>query len=118
MGKRHGLQWGEAVTAILDILLPVSSWLIVIGAAALAIQNLQYLRRNCTRRQNVHFAFTLLAIYMGALYLIAAIEPTVWIIRSGIATKIGIGILFWMMYKVTRMDEADYRLEDRIGRDR
>ena len=106
------------MTDIINLLLPVSSWLIVLAAFALACQNFRYLRRNCSRRQNLHFGFTILAVYLGGLYLTAAIEPTIWFIRSGLATKIGIGILFWMMYTVTKMDEEDYRLNDRIGRDR
>lgn len=117
MGQDDGLQWGEAMTAILDLLLPVSSWLIVLAAFGLAVQNFRYLRRNCSRRQNLHFGFALLAFYLGGLYLTAAIEPTIWFIRSGLATKLGLAILFWMMYTVTRMDEEDYRLNDRIGRD-
>ena len=106
------------MTAILDLLLPASSWLIVIGAFALAIQNFRYLRRNCSRRQNLHFGFALLAFYLGGLYLTAAIEPAIWFIRSGLATKIGIGVLFYMIYSVTKMDEGDFRLDERIGRGR
>ena len=104
------------MTDIINLLLPASSWLIVLAAIALAAQNFRYLRRNCTRRQNMHFGFAILSIYMGGLYLIAALDPTIWVIRSGIATKIGIVILFWMVYKVTYMDESDFRLSERIGR--
>lgn len=101
---------------ITTFILRASSWALVIFAFALAIQNVRYLRKNCTRRQNLHFGFAVLAIYLGGLYLTAAIQPDIWFIRSGLATKIGIGILFWMLYTVTKADETDYRLDDRIGR--
>lgn len=91
-------------------LLPTAtSWLVFIAALLVACQNLLYLTKNFTRRQNMHFSFALLALYMAALYFMAIVAPTTWLIRSGIATKVGILILFWMVAKITYMDERDTR---------
>ena len=106
------------IDQLMAFLLPATSWLLVAGAFALAFQNFRYIRRNCSRRQHLHFGFAILAFYLGGLYLTAALEPTIWFIRSGLATKIGIGVLFYMIYSVTKMDEGDFRLDERIGRGR
>lgn len=96
---------------MIDYLTQLSSWLVFLAALGVALQNFIYLRRNCSRRQSTHFAFLVLALYMSGLYLMAATTPTIWLIRSGIATKIGIMILLWMIYSITRMDAQDERQE-------
>lgn len=99
----------------MTILNTLTSWIVFIFALAVIVQNIVYLKRNYRRRPLFHFAVGLLAIYMAGLYFTAAIDPTVYIIRSGLATKTGIIILFYLLWTVTKLDIEDYRLEDRIG---
>lgn len=97
---------------MIDLIPPITSWVVFIAAAGVFIQNFLYLKRNRHRRQDMHFAFATLSLYMASLYLIAALDPAVWIIRTGIATKIGIIILLYMIFSITHMDENEQRQEN------
>lgn len=97
-------------------IISLSSWLVFGAALFIFAQNLRYLfilnkrtdRR--LRRQSLHFGFCLISLYLAALYLLAALNPAnIYLIRSGLASKAGILIIFAMLYLVTRQDQFDTR---------
>lgn len=96
--------------------LVITSWIVFASAMAVTIQNFFYLHKGHKRRQGFHFAIGLLALYLASLYFIAAVDPTNYLVRMGLPTKVGIVIQLYLIYKMTVMDEADYRLDDRLGR--
>ncbi len=84
--------------------------LVALGAFVILVQQILYLRSDTfTRRAPLHLATALLSFYFFALNLYTAFDSTLYIIRAGILSRLGIIVLFVLLWLYTQADNSEVR---------